>query len=65
MIRYLIVLKNGITDLFSNNYAKLKIDSHDDLLLEKILTLYNVVMLIKSVFNNNQNHYYYNVFLEK
>ena len=33
--------------------------------LENILTLHNVAMLIKSVFNKNKNLYYYNVFLEK
>ena len=32
---------------------------------EKTLTVPNVAMLIKSVFNSNQNHYYHNVFLEK
>ena len=31
----------------------------------KALTLYNVMVLMKSVFNKDQNHYYYNVFLEK
>ena len=40
--------------VFSHNYAKIKIDSHDDLPLEKILPLYNAVMLIKSAFKKNQ-----------
>ena len=31
----------------------------------KALTLYNVIALMKSVFNKDQNHYYYNIFLEK
>ena len=31
----------------------------------KVLTLYNVIALMKSVFNKDQNHYYYNIFLEK
>ena len=39
---------------------------HDDSLpLEKTLTLHNVIILIKSVFNKYQNHYYYNKSLEK
>ena len=50
---------------FSHNYATIKIDSDDNLPLEKTLTLHNVFMLIKSVFNKKQNQYYYNVFLEK
>ena len=34
-IRYLIGIKNGITYVFSHNYAKFKIDLDDDLPLEK------------------------------
>ena len=49
---------------FSCDYAKIKIDLYV-LLLEEILTLHQVVILIKSVLNKNQNHYYYNIFLEK
>ena len=44
---------------FFHNYAKIKIDSDDDLPLENTLVMHNVVMLIKSVFNKNKNHYYY------
>ena len=42
-----------------------KIDSYDSLLLEKTLTLHNVIILIRSVLNKDQNHYYYDTFLEK
>ena len=62
-IRYLESQKSGIIYVFSHNYAKIKVDSYDSLPLEKILTFY-VIILIKSVFNKNQNHYYYNIFLE-
>ena len=41
---------------FFQNYAKIKIDSYDPLPQEKILSLHNAVILIKSVFNKNQNH---------
>ena len=34
-------------------------------LLKKTLTLHNVIIVTKSVLNENQNHYYYNIFLEK
>ena len=31
----------------------------------KKLTLYDVIILIRSVFNKDQNHYFYDIFLEK
>ena len=40
-------------------------DSYDSLHIEKTLTLHNVIILIKSLVNKNQNHYYYNIFLER
>ena len=64
-IRYVIGLKIGITYVFSNNFAEMKIESNDHLPLEETLNLRNVIILIKSVFNKDQNHYYYNSFLEK
>ena len=51
--------------LFSHNCEKIKVDCYDYLPLEKKLTLHNVIIRIKSVFNKDQNHYYYNIFLEK
>ena len=33
--------------------------------MEKILSFYNVIILIKSVVNKNENEYYYNIFLKK
>ena len=60
-IRYLISQKKGITYVFCHNYAKIKIESYDSLPLEKTLTLY-IIILIKSVLNKNQNHYYYKIF---
>ena len=43
----------------------MKINSDDDLPLEKILNMYNSKILIKSVSNKNHNHYYYQTVLEK
>ena len=63
-IRYLIGEKSGITYAFSHNYATKKADLNDFLPLEQTLPLHNIVILIKSVFNKDQNHYYYNIFLE-
>ena len=61
-IKYLISIKSGITHVFSHYYPKIKIDSYDSLPLEKILTLHNAIMLIKSVLNKYENHYYYDIF---
>ena len=57
-IRYLVSLKSGATDVFSHYYAKVKVDSYDFLSTEKILTLHNVIIFIKSVLNKDKNHYY-------
>ena len=57
-IRYVISQESGITYVFSHNYARIKIDLYYSLPLEKTLTLQNDIILIKSVFNKNQNHYY-------
>ena len=62
-IRYLISLKRGITYTFSHYFAKIKVDSYDSLPTEKIMTLKNVIILIKSVINTDKNHYYYRMFL--
>ena len=51
--------------LFSHNYTRIKIDSYDFLSLENILTVQNAIILVKSVLNKDQNHYYYDIFLEK
>ena len=64
-IIYFISQKSGITYVISHNYARIKVDSYDSLPLEKTLSLHNVMILIKSVFNRNQNNYYYDIFLEK
>ena len=64
-IRYLISQKSGITYVYSHNFARIKFNSYDYLPLERTLTLYYVVIFIKSIFNKNQNHYHYNIFLEK
>ena len=63
--RYLISLESGITYVISDNHAKIKIESYDALPLEKTLTLHNVIILIKPVFNKDQKSYCYNIFLEK
>ena len=55
-IRYLISLKSSITYIFPHSFAKIKVCSYDSLPVEKILTLHNVIILIKSVLNKDKNH---------
>ena len=64
-IRYLVSLKSGITYIFSHNFAKIKVDFYDSFAIQKILTLHNVIILIKSVLNKGENYYYFKIFLEK
>ena len=44
---------------------KLKVTSFDSLPIEKILTLHNVIIPIKSVLNKDKTHYYRKILLEK
>ena len=53
------------TYIFSNYYLEIKVDSYDSLPIEKMLTLHNVIILIKSVLDKDQCCYYCNIFLEK
>ena len=62
---YLIGIKDDITYGISNSYAKIKFDSCNTLPIEETLTLHNVIILIKSVFDKEKNNYYYNIFFEK
>ena len=55
----------GITRAISHHYARIKIDSYDSLPLERTLALHTAIILIKAAFNEDQNHYHYNIFLEK
>ena len=42
-IRYLTRVKYGITYAFCHYYAKIKVDSHGSLAIEKTLTLHNLI----------------------
>ena len=48
--------KSGITDSIDHTVARIRIDSYNSLPTEKILTFHDVIVLIKSVVNNNENH---------
>ena len=56
--------KIGVTFSINHNFARIRIDSYNSLPIENILTFHNVIILIKSVVNENKNNYYLNTFLE-
>ena len=64
-IRCLIGVKGGIAFVNFQSYAKIKVDSNDSLPLEKTMAFYNVLILIRWVFNKNKSNYYYSIFLGK
>ena len=49
---------------FSHNYAKIKVDPYDLLPLEKKKS-FLVIIHINSVWNKYENHYFYNIFMQK
>ena len=57
-VRYLVNLKSGITYIFSDYSAQVKVDSYDFLSIGKKLTLHNVIIITESVVNKDKNHYY-------
>ena len=64
-IIYLLSLKSDITYILSHYFPKMKVDSYDPLPIKRRLTLHNVIILITSFLNTDQNHYYYMIFFEK
>ena len=53
-IRYFRGQYHGITCVLFHNYARIKIDSYESFPLDKTLTLHNVIIFIKSVFNKDR-----------
>ena len=64
-IKYLVSEKSSIADSINHNFSRIRIDSYNSLLIDKILTFHNAIILIKSVVNKNKNEYYYKIYLEK
>ena len=63
-VSYLIMLKNIYSRVYFQKFVKTKINSDNNLPLEKTLNIQNVVILVNSVFSKNQNYYFYQVFLK-
>ena len=49
--KYLVSGKTGIKDSINHNFGEIRIDSCKSLYIEKIFTIHNVVIVIKSVVN--------------
>ena len=47
-----------INDGINHNFARNRNDSYNSLLIEKALTFHNVMVLIKTDVNKNENNYY-------
>ena len=56
-IKYLVSEKRGI--------GRIRIDLYNSLPSEKTLAFNNLIILITSVNNTNENNYYYNIFFKK
>ena len=64
-LNILQVKKSGFTNIINHNFAGIGINLYNSLPIEKILTLHNVITLIKSDVIENKIHYYYNILLKK
>ena len=52
--------KLDVADKLDRNFARIRIDSYSSLPIEKVLTFHNLIILIKSVVNEQKiNHYYF------
>ena len=63
-LTHLVKIRNNNLDDYVYKNMKIRINSFYDLTLEKVLKLYNVVLLVRSVFKD-KNKTYPLVFLEK
>ena len=63
-ISYCISEKSDTKYSINHNFSRIRIDSYHSLPRETTLPFHNVIILIKSIHNNNKNHCYYNIFLE-
>ena len=63
--RYIISEKSGIIVTINHNFAEIRVDSCNSLPIVKKFTFHDVIILIKSVVDKNENNYYCNIFLGK
>ena len=63
-IRDLIISKTNNSDNYDEKYMKIKFNSDDDFPLKRTLELYNIEIVVRSVFQED-NKYYPQVFLDE
>ena len=56
-IKYLVSKRSGI----NHNFGKIRIGPDNSSLIEKMVTFHNLIILIRSVVNKNEDNYYYNI----
>ena len=61
----ILLVKKWCKNSINHSFSRIRIDSYNSLPIEKILTFHNVIILIKSVVNENKYHYYCDIFLGK
>ena len=62
---FLISKKSANRQSINHNFEEIRIDSYNSLPTEKTLTFHNVIVLVKSAVNNNENTYCNNILLER
>ena len=62
-VKALITSTNNSSDDYDEKYMKIKFHSDDDLPLKKTLELYDIMIVVRSVFNDGSK-YYPHVFLD-
>lgn len=68
MVKKLIQIKSGIktnVDKYYHKYMKIKINSDDAIPLAKSLNMHDVIIIIKSSFDENCNNQFYQLLLQK
>ena len=56
-IKYLISKISGLTNSINHDFRKIRIDLYNSLPIKTILIFHNVIILMKSVVNKNENKY--------
>lgn len=56
-IKYLVELENNASGEYDNKYMKISLNSNDSLSLKQGLEMYNIVIIIRSIFYGSNKNY--------
>ena len=59
----IVKINNGLGGEYDKDYMKIKFDSDDDLLLNKVMKFYDLTVIIRSIFERGVK-YYPQIFLD-